>query len=200
VIDNGKQIAAHLLEAGRGRHRIRAAASPSSAPTAASASWSWRERLRGGMKLPDGVPATLDVSHVHGSRALGLPQRLPCRRGRDRSRHRRHPRSCATPMVNDFGTVINPMLVEGQAHGGVVQGIGQALMERVVYDEDGQPLTGSFMDYALPRAATFRRASLRRSSGAGHDQSAGRQGLRRGRLRRRAALGDERRGRRRRSA
>ena len=55
-------------------------------------------------------------------------------------------------MVNDFGTVINPLLVEGQAHGGVAQGIGQALMERVVHDPDGQPLTGSFMDYALPRA------------------------------------------------
>jgi aerobic carbon-monoxide dehydrogenase large subunit len=55
-------------------------------------------------------------------------------------------------MVNDFGTIVNPLLVEGQAHGGVVQGIGQALYERVVYDEQGQPLSGSFMDYALPRA------------------------------------------------
>ena len=54
--------------------------------------------------------------------------------------------------VNDFGTVINPLLVEGQIHGGVVQGIGQALFEHVVYNEDGQLLTGSFMDYALPRA------------------------------------------------
>ena len=55
-------------------------------------------------------------------------------------------------MVNDFGTVINPMLVAGQAHGGVVQGIGQILMEHARYDEQGQPITGSFMDYALPRA------------------------------------------------
>ncbi len=54
--------------------------------------------------------------------------------------------------VNDFGTVINPLLVDGQIHGGVVQGIGQALMENTVYDEDGQLLTGSFMDYAMPRA------------------------------------------------
>jgi carbon-monoxide dehydrogenase large subunit len=54
--------------------------------------------------------------------------------------------------VNDFGTVINPMLTEGQTHGGVVQGIGQALMENTVYDADGQLLTGSFMDYAMPRA------------------------------------------------
>jgi carbon-monoxide dehydrogenase large subunit len=54
--------------------------------------------------------------------------------------------------VNDFGTVINPLIVEGQLHGGVVQGIGQALMEMTAYDSDGQLLTGSYMDYALPRA------------------------------------------------
>ncbi len=56
-------------------------------------------------------------------------------------------------MVNDFGTIINPLLVEGQLHGGVAQGIGQVLLERTVYDEDGQFLTGSYMDYALPRAS-----------------------------------------------
>jgi carbon-monoxide dehydrogenase large subunit len=55
--------------------------------------------------------------------------------------------------VNDFGTIVNPMLVEGQIHGGVVQGIGQALMECARYDENGQLLTGSYMDYALPRAS-----------------------------------------------
>ena len=58
--------------------------------------------------------------------------------------------------VDDFGTIINPMIVEGQVHGGLVQGIGQALMERCVYDrETGQLLTGSFMDYAMPRADDF---------------------------------------------
>ncbi len=55
-------------------------------------------------------------------------------------------------MVNDFGVMINPMLVEGQAHGGVLQGIGQALLETTQYDPDGQLMTGSFMDYALPHA------------------------------------------------
>jgi aerobic carbon-monoxide dehydrogenase large subunit len=54
--------------------------------------------------------------------------------------------------VNDFGTVVNPMLVEGQIHGGVAQGIGQTLMENMRFDESGQPITGSLMDYALPRA------------------------------------------------
>ena len=56
-------------------------------------------------------------------------------------------------VVDDFGTVVNPMLLAGQVHGGVVQGVGQALHEGVVYDDDsGQLLTGSFMDYGLPRA------------------------------------------------
>ena len=58
--------------------------------------------------------------------------------------------------VDDFGTIINPMIVEGQVHGGLVQGIGQALIENCVYDrETGQLLTGSFMDYAMPRADDF---------------------------------------------
>lgn len=55
-------------------------------------------------------------------------------------------------VVDDFGNLINPMLAEGQVHGGVVQGIGQALTEQVVYDETGQLLSASYMDYAVPRA------------------------------------------------
>jgi carbon-monoxide dehydrogenase large subunit len=55
-------------------------------------------------------------------------------------------------IVDDFGVVVNPMLVEGQVHGGIVQGIGQALLEGAVYDDSGQLLTGSFMDYCMPRA------------------------------------------------
>ncbi|MBV1707928.1 MAG: xanthine dehydrogenase family protein molybdopterin-binding subunit [Hyphomicrobiales bacterium] len=54
--------------------------------------------------------------------------------------------------VDDFGAVINPMIVEGQVHGGIAQGIGQALLEGAVYDKDGQLLTASYMDYAMPRA------------------------------------------------
>ena len=54
--------------------------------------------------------------------------------------------------VDDFGVLVNPMLVEGQVQGGVAQGIGQALLEHMVYDTSGQPMTGSFMDYTMPRA------------------------------------------------
>lgn len=56
--------------------------------------------------------------------------------------------------VDDFGNIINPMIVEGQVHGGIGQGLGQAMLEQCVYDGDsGQLLTGSYMDYAMPRAA-----------------------------------------------
>ncbi len=55
-------------------------------------------------------------------------------------------------LVDDFGTIVNPMLLQGQIHGGVAQGLGQVLLENVVYDENAQLLTGSFMDYGLPRA------------------------------------------------
>jgi carbon-monoxide dehydrogenase large subunit len=54
--------------------------------------------------------------------------------------------------ADDFGNVVNPMIVEGQVHGGLAQGIGQALLEHTVYDENGQLKTGSYMDYAMPRA------------------------------------------------
>src|SRR3954471_18313656 len=54
--------------------------------------------------------------------------------------------------ADDFGRLINPMIVEGQVHGGLVQGIGQALLEHAIYDSNGQPITASFMDYAMPRA------------------------------------------------
>jgi aerobic carbon-monoxide dehydrogenase large subunit len=58
--------------------------------------------------------------------------------------------------VDDLGMIINPMIVEGQIHGGIAQGVGQALLENVVYEENsGQLVTGSFLDYSMPRASDF---------------------------------------------
>ena len=62
--------------------------------------------------------------------------------------------------VDDCGNIINPLIVEGQVHGGIAQGVGQALYEEAIYDETGQMLTGSFMDYALPKAHNFPRFEL----------------------------------------
>jgi carbon-monoxide dehydrogenase large subunit len=57
--------------------------------------------------------------------------------------------------VEDVGHMINPLLVAGQVHGGIAQGAGQALLETIVYDSSGQLVSGSFMDYAMPRASDF---------------------------------------------
>ena len=110
------------------------------------------ERLRSGMALPPDVPPTLDVRHVDGA----VPSAFP--NGCHVAEVEIDPQTGVTEVVryasvNDFGTIVNPLLVEGQVHGGVAQGIGQALLENPVYDAAGQPLAGSFMDYALPRAA-----------------------------------------------
>ena len=67
-------------------------------------------------------------------------------------------------VVDDVGTVINPLLLDGQVMGAVAQGVGEALLERIVYDDQGQLLTGSFMDYCMPRSLPRYRASRRRSS------------------------------------
>src|SRR6202021_2643174 len=102
-------------------------------------------------KMPEGVPSSLDVDH----NTKDTPSTFP--NGCHVSEVEIDPETGVVQIVrytgvNDFGTIINPMIVAGQLHGGVAQGIGQALMEEVSYDESGQPITGSFMDYALPRA------------------------------------------------
>ncbi len=109
-------------------------------------------RLRGGLKLPAGLPQSLDVKLVSDTPPSSFPN------GCHIAEVEIDPETGTITvvkyaMVNDFGTLINPLLAEGQAHGGTVQGIGQALMERTFYDGDGQLLSGSYMDYALPRAA-----------------------------------------------
>ena len=152
VIENGRQIAAHALEAAaadiefeRGRFVIAGTDRGIGIMTLA-------DQLRGGaLRVPDGVPASLDAQLIH----KGPPSAYP--NGCHVCEVEVDPDTGETEvvrytMVNDFGVVINPMLVEGQAHGGIVQGIGQALMEATRYDADGQLMTGSYMDYALPRA------------------------------------------------
>ena len=95
-------------------------------------------------------------------------------------------------VVDDCGRPINPMICEGQIQGGIAQGIGQALMENVVYDRDsGQLLSGSYMDYAMPRASGHGRAQHGVLQRAVHHQSAWHQGRGRIRHHRRAARGDE---------
>jgi aerobic carbon-monoxide dehydrogenase large subunit len=152
VIERGKQLAAHFLEASaadiefvRGRFNI-------AGTDRGIGIMDLAERLRVEVRLPDDVPSTLDVSHVF----KGVPSAFP--NGCHVAEIELDPDTGAVEIVsyatvNDFGVLVNPMLVQGQAHGGIAQGIGQALTEMVCYDEDGQLLTGSYMDYALPRAS-----------------------------------------------
>src|SRR5215472_11087131 len=84
-------------------------------------------------------------------------------------------------VVDDVGTVMNPLLLEGQIMGGIAQGVGQVLMEDIRFDPaSGQLLTGSFMDYAMPRADTAVCDRLREQPGADPDEPARRQGSGRG--------------------
>ena len=95
-------------------------------------------------------------------------------------------------VVDDFGYLINPMLVEGQVHGGVAQGIGQAVTEEVAFSAEGQLLSGSFMDYALPRADDVPFMAFHDRAGALDGQSDRDEGLRRGGDGRGAGGGDQR--------
>ena len=108
-------------------------------------------RLRAGLALPDDVPSSLDVALVSDPMPSAFPN------GCHVAEVEVDPETGVIAVVkyasvNDFGTIINPLLVEGQVQGGVVQAIGQALTEVTAYDDTGQLLTGSFMDYAMPRA------------------------------------------------
>ena len=157
VVEAGRRIAAQALEVGEADVEFEARAAGGGRFAVAGTDrgigiMELAAQLRDGtLALPAGLPRTLDVQHIHESAPSAYPN------GCHVAEVELDPETGVIEvsryvMVNDFGTVINPMLVAGQAHGGVVQGIGQALMERTAYDADGQFVTGSYMDYQLPRA------------------------------------------------
>ena len=153
IIEKGKEAASHVLEAAPADIEFQKGRFVIAGTDRAISIMELAQTLRNaGGTLPPGAPQSLDVSHV--SDGPGAPT---------------FPNGCHVAevdvdpdtgtvevvkyaCVNDFGVVVNPLVVAGQLHGGVVQGIGQALMEMTVYDDDGQLLTGSFLDYAMPRA------------------------------------------------
>jgi carbon-monoxide dehydrogenase large subunit len=150
VIAKGKQAAAYLLEASEGDIEFADGKFTIAGTDRNIGIMELSQRLRDG-KMPDGVPDTLDVDHATKETPSTFPN------GCHVAEVEIDPETGVTRIVrytavNDFGTVVNPMIVAGQLHGGVAQGIGQALMEEVSYDDNGQPVTGSFMDYAMPRA------------------------------------------------
>jgi len=154
IVAKGRRIAAHLMEAGE--HDI---------------------VFERGRFVVAGTDKAVDIAQV--ARAAFVPARLPqdtepglFETGTFAGGERTYPNGCHISeveidaetgavalvrytAVDDVGHMINPLLVEGQLHGGIVQGVGQALMENIAYDASGQLLSGSFMDYAMPRASDF---------------------------------------------
>ena len=151
VIENGKQIAAHVLEAAVADIEFRRGRFTIVGTDRSVGIMELAEKIRSGLWLPAELPQSLDAALVADGPPSGFPN------GCHIAEVEVDPETGIVEVVryafvNDFGVVINPLLVNGQAHGGIVQGIGQALCERTVYDAEGQLLTGSYMDYALPRA------------------------------------------------
>jgi carbon-monoxide dehydrogenase large subunit len=153
VVEKAKPIAAHMLECDpadlefkEGTFRVRG--NPDGGKTLADCALA----VFAAHDLPDGIEPTLDADAVYDPVNFSFP-------------HGTH--LCATEVdtetgavkirkyvaVDDIGKVVNPMIVEGQVHGGLAQGIAQALFEQAVYDDDGNLMTGTFIDYTLPTAA-----------------------------------------------
>jgi carbon-monoxide dehydrogenase large subunit len=152
VIENGKQLAGHFLEAAAADIEFADARFTIAGTDRSIGLLDIAERLRKSPNLPQGLPTTLDVAMVVDSPPSAFPNGCHvCEVEIDPETG--VVRIARYHMVDDFGVIVNPLTVEGQVHGGVTQGIGQALMEGTQYDAQGQLLTGSFMDYAMPRAA-----------------------------------------------
>lgn len=152
VIDKGKKIAAHVFETAVEDIIFEGGAFQVAGTDRTVTVTELAEQLRGGLDLPEDLPRDLSVKHIFDAAPSAFPNGCHvCELEVD-------PDTGVVEidrynMVNDFGTVVNPLLVEGQAHGGIVQGLGQALMENAIYDSEGQLQTGSYMDYAVPRAS-----------------------------------------------
>jgi carbon-monoxide dehydrogenase large subunit len=152
VIDKGKKIAAHILEASEsdieftdGVYRVKGTD---------------KEKAFGEIALAAYVPHHYPLEEMEPGleeTAFYDPKNFTFPAGTYICEVEIEPRTGETKIVSfvaadDFGNIVNPMIVEGQVHGGLAQGIGQAMLEHAVYDENGQLMTGSLMDYVMPRA------------------------------------------------
>ena len=152
IIAKGKRLAGHFLEAAEQDIDFRDGRFVIAGTDRSIALLELARRTREARDLPAGLPQTLDEAGTSTADKNTFPNGCHiCEVEID-------PETGATVLcrytvADDFGRIVNPMIVEGQIHGGIVQGLGQALFEQAVYDSaSGQLLTGSLMDYALPRA------------------------------------------------
>ncbi len=153
VVEKGRALAGHFLEAAAvdivfGEGAFRVAGTDRAIPLLELAA-----KTRDARGLPDDLPDSLDVALISDTPPSSFPN------GCHIAEVEIDPETGLAALqrytaVDDFGVLVNPMLASGQVHGGVAQGIGQALMEATVYDRSGQLVSGSFMDYTMPRAET----------------------------------------------
>jgi carbon-monoxide dehydrogenase large subunit len=152
IIGKGKELAAHLLEVSAQDITFAGGVFAVAGTDLRIDIFEVAQAARDSAKLPAGMEPGLDATHHRVPPAQTFPN------GCHIVEVEIDPHTGAVTIerytvVDDFGRTINPLLLEGQVHGGIVQGIGQALLEHAVYDRDsGQLLSGSFMDYAMPRA------------------------------------------------
>ncbi|MEQ9334426.1 xanthine dehydrogenase family protein molybdopterin-binding subunit [Thalassobaculum sp.] len=151
VIEKGRRIAAHALEAAEADIELADGRFTVAGTDRAISLADVARRADDPSQLPEGMEPGLSASESYSPRASTYPN------GTHVCEVEIDPdtgivRVDRYTVVDDFGEVVNPMLLQGQVHGGVAQGIGQALYERVVYDDDAQLVSGSLMDYCLPRA------------------------------------------------
>jgi carbon-monoxide dehydrogenase large subunit len=153
VVDKARNVAAHLLECSpddleyaAGTFRVRGT------PDAAKSIGDCALAVFAAHNLPDGMEPTIDADATFDPETFSFPHGTHlCAAEVDTETGAVRIRKYVC--VDDVGRVVNPLIVEGQVHGGVVQGIAQALFEEAVYDGDGNLLTGSFVEYTLPSAA-----------------------------------------------
>ena len=154
VIEKGRQLATHLLEVSKDDIEFSAGMFRVAGTDLAIGVRELAARVRALANLPDNLPQSLDSSGEFAVKDFHFPNGChiceieidPDTGLIEVARYN---------VIADFGVIINPTIVRGQLHGGVAQGLGQALLERCVYDGRGQLVTGSFMDYPMPRASDF---------------------------------------------
>jgi carbon-monoxide dehydrogenase large subunit len=154
VIEKGRSLASHVLEVSKADLEFRDGSFCVRGTDISIGLLDLAMRVRSLRDLPPDLPATLDSTGEYTAPGLHHPN------GSHVCEVEIDPQTgkvdvVAYCAVDDVGTIINPLIVHGQIHGGVAQGIGQVLLERIAYDDDGQLITGSLMDYSLPRADTL---------------------------------------------
>jgi carbon-monoxide dehydrogenase large subunit len=177
VLEKAKPVAAHMLECDPadleftgGQFRVRG--NPDGGKTLADCSLA----VFAAHDLPDGIEPTLDADAVYDPVNFSFPHGTHlCATEVDTETGRVTIRKYVA--VDDIGRVINPLIVEGQVHGGVAQGIAQALFEEAVYDADGNLMTGTFVDYTLPSAADLPSIVTDRTESPAPDHPLGTKGV-----------------------